>query len=92
VRGGGSGGDGADRAWQALHLWARQPLLLKCRPPLPERAPTAPHSHHPSPPLPFLGRLSSLSLPTCSLVFKLQSNMDPRHRDKVAFVRVVSGK
>ncbi|KIZ00365.1 peptide chain release factor 3 [Monoraphidium neglectum] len=27
-----------------------------------------------------------------SLVFKLQSNMDPRHRDKVAFVRVVSGK
>lgn len=26
------------------------------------------------------------------LVFKLQSNMDPRHRDKVAFVRVVSGK
>ena len=26
------------------------------------------------------------------LVFKLQANMDPRHRDKVAFVRVVSGK
>jgi hypothetical protein len=26
------------------------------------------------------------------LVFKLQSNMDPKHRDKVAFVRVVSGK
>ena len=25
-------------------------------------------------------------------VFKLQANMDPRHRDKVAFVRVVSGK
>ena len=25
-------------------------------------------------------------------MFKLQANMDPRHRDKVAFVRVVSGK
>ena len=25
-------------------------------------------------------------------VFKLQANMDPRHRDKVAFVRVVSGE
>ncbi|KAG1657566.1 hypothetical protein FOA52_006766 [Chlamydomonas sp. UWO 241] len=26
------------------------------------------------------------------LVFKLQANMDPRHRDKIAYVRVVSGK
>lgn len=26
------------------------------------------------------------------LVFKLQANMDPRHRDKVAFLRVCSGK
>eukprot|EP00879_Flechtneria_rotunda_P013063 GHRR01013643.1.p1 GENE.GHRR01013643.1~~GHRR01013643.1.p1 ORF type:complete len:602 (+),score=167.68 GHRR01013643.1:1048-2853(+) len=26
------------------------------------------------------------------LVFKLQANMDPKHRDKVAFVRVVSGR
>jgi len=26
------------------------------------------------------------------LVFKLQANMDARHRDKVAFVRVVSGR
>ena len=25
------------------------------------------------------------------LIFKLQANMDPKHRDKVAFVRVVSG-
>ena len=28
----------------------------------------------------------------CGFVFKLQANMDPRHRDKVAFVRVVSGR
>jgi hypothetical protein len=26
------------------------------------------------------------------LVFKLQANMDPKHRDKVAFIRVFSGK
>jgi peptide subunit release factor RF-3 len=26
------------------------------------------------------------------LIFKLQANMDARHRDKVAFVRVVSGR
>jgi len=27
-----------------------------------------------------------------SFVFKIQANMDPRHRDRIAFVRVVSGK
>ncbi len=26
------------------------------------------------------------------LVFKLQANMDPKHRDKVAFIRVFSGR
>ncbi len=25
-------------------------------------------------------------------VFKIQANMDPRHRDRIAFVRVVSGE
>ena len=25
-------------------------------------------------------------------VFKIQANMDPKHRDRVAFLRVVSGK
>ena len=25
-------------------------------------------------------------------VFKLQANMDPKHRDRVAFIRVCSGK
>src|SRR5581483_4426869 len=25
-------------------------------------------------------------------IFKIQANMDPRHRDRIAFVRVVSGK
>jgi peptide chain release factor 3 len=27
-----------------------------------------------------------------AFVFKIQANMDPRHRDRIAFVRVVSGK
>ncbi len=34
--------------------------------------------------------------PTCSdfsgFVFKLQANMDPRHRDRVAFIRICSGR
>lgn len=25
-------------------------------------------------------------------VFKIQANMDPRHRDRIAFVRIVSGE
>jgi peptide chain release factor 3 len=28
----------------------------------------------------------------CGFVFKIQANMDPRHRDRVAFVRVTSGR
>eukprot|EP00198_Chlamydomonas_reinhardtii_P012781 XP_001702118.1 peptide-chain release factor [Chlamydomonas reinhardtii] len=42
------------------------------------------------------GKLGVAVAPTSpnftGLVFKLQANMDPKHRDKVAFVRVVSGK
>ncbi len=50
--------------------------------------------HSPAP----LGRLSSGGMidpghPCFSgFVFKIQANMNPRHRDRVAFVRVVSGK
>ncbi len=28
----------------------------------------------------------------CGFIFKIQANMDPRHRDRVAFLRVCSGK
>lgn len=38
------------------------------------------------------GRVPPDSPHFSGLVFKLQANMDPKHRDKVAFVRVVSGK
>ncbi|WIA15117.1 hypothetical protein OEZ85_001807 [Tetradesmus obliquus] len=38
------------------------------------------------------GTVSPESTHFSGLVFKLQANMDPKHRDKVAFVRVVSGK
>ena len=33
----------------------------------------------------------ALDAPFSSLVFKVQANMDPRHRDRVAFMRVCSG-
>ncbi len=48
--------------------------------------------------LPPRGRNSSLGVldPTypdfTGFVFKLQANMDPKHRDRVAFVRVCTGK
>ena len=29
---------------------------------------------------------------TSQIVFKIQANMDPRHRDRIAFVRIVSGE
>ncbi|MGI8773843.1 MAG: peptide chain release factor 3 [Actinomycetota bacterium] len=38
------------------------------------------------------GPLRELSDPFSGFVFKVQANMDPRHRDRVAFVRVCSGR
>jgi peptide chain release factor 3 len=38
------------------------------------------------------GPVDPLSPGFSGFVFKLQANMDPRHRDRVAFVRVCSGK
>lgn len=38
------------------------------------------------------GALRDLDEPFSGLVFKVQANMDPRHRDQVAFVRVCSGR
>jgi len=37
-----------------------------------------------------LGR--AIEAPFAALVFKVQANMDPRHRDRVAFMRVCSGR
>jgi peptide chain release factor 3 len=33
-----------------------------------------------------------IDAPFAALVFKVQANMDPRHRDRVAFVRICSGR
>lgn len=48
-----------------------------------------------TPPLPRSAR-NRLVAPThkafSGFVFKIQANMDPRHRDRIAFVRVVSGR
>ncbi len=50
---------------------------------------------HSSPPAPRLSR-AGLIQPThpafSGFVFKIQANMDPRHRDRIAFVRIVSGR
>jgi peptide chain release factor 3 len=38
------------------------------------------------------GHLRSLDEPFSAFVFKIQANMDPRHRDRIAFLRVCSGR
>jgi peptide chain release factor 3 len=38
------------------------------------------------------GRIEPLDEAFTGFVFKIQANMDPRHRDRVAFVRVCSGR
>jgi peptide chain release factor 3 len=46
----------------------------------------------PSPRESTLGAIAPTREEFSGFVFKLQANMDPRHRDRVAFVRVCSGK
>ena len=41
---------------------------------------------------PTTARLRPVDAPFAALVFKVQANMDPRHRDRVAFVRICSGR
>ena len=38
------------------------------------------------------GAVRALDEPFSALVFKVQANMDPRHRDRIAFMRVCSGR
>lgn len=38
------------------------------------------------------GPVDPVTTPFSGFVFKVQANMDPRHRDRVAFVRICSGK
>jgi peptide chain release factor 3 len=38
------------------------------------------------------GQVRALDAPFCGFVFKIQTNMNPAHRDQVAFVRVCSGR
>ncbi len=38
------------------------------------------------------GEISPLDSRFTGFVFKIQANMDPRHRDRIAFVRICSGK
>ena len=50
---------------------------------------------HSAPPMPrrsLNGPVAPTHPAFSGFVFKIQANMDPRHRDRIAFVRVVSGK
>ena len=51
---------------------------------------------HASPPAPRRTRAGEWVAPChpafSAFVFKIQANMDPHHRDRVAFIRIVSGK
>jgi peptide chain release factor 3 len=38
------------------------------------------------------GQVRPLDAPFSAFVFKIQANMDPRHRDRIAFLRVCSGR
>jgi peptide chain release factor 3 len=46
----------------------------------------------PRPRLDAAGASRAIEAPFSGLVFKVQANMDPRHRDRVAFLRVSSGR
>ncbi len=50
------------------------------------------HSAAPGPRMTQAGPIPPTHRPFSGFVFKIQANMDPRHRDRIAFVRVVSGK
>jgi peptide chain release factor 3 len=46
----------------------------------------------PAPRVDVAGAARPLDAPFSGLVFKVQANMDPSHRDRIAFVRVCSGR
>ena len=45
----------------------------------------------PSPRIDVAGDPRPLDAPFCAFVFKVQANMDPSHRDRIAFARICSG-
>jgi peptide chain release factor 3 len=50
---------------------------------------------HAPPPAPRISKANAWVVPShpfSGFVFKIQANMDPQHRDRVAFIRIVSGK
>ncbi|HCF70072.1 MAG TPA: peptide chain release factor 3 [Syntrophomonas sp.] len=46
-----------------------------------------PHAHNSS-----MGLIDPITTPFTGFVFKIQANMNPAHRDRIAFLRVCSGK
>jgi peptide chain release factor 3 len=47
----------------------------------------SPHAHNSN-----IGVIDTLTTPFSGFVFKIQANMNPAHRDRIAFLRVCSGK
>ncbi len=47
---------------------------------------------HPSSFIPHTSALVPLTGPFSGFIFKIQANMDPRHRDRIGFLRICSGK
>ncbi len=50
------------------------------------------HALKPTPHTSSIGEISPIDEEFSAFVFKLQANMDPKHRDRIAFVRVCSGR
>ncbi|HRJ49798.1 MAG TPA: peptide chain release factor 3, partial [Phycisphaerales bacterium] len=50
------------------------------------------HSSPPTPRMSSAGRIGPDDPRFSGFVFKIQANMDPRHRDRIAFLRIVSGQ
>jgi peptide chain release factor 3 len=49
------------------------------------------HSSPPTPRVSSIGPIASDDPRFSGFIFKIQANMDPKHRDRIAFMRVVSG-
>lgn len=68
-------------------------VLSASESPLAGVADPGPGSRSPATPLASDGQVVPVTHPKFSaFVFKIQANMDPKHRDRIAFVRVCSGK
>jgi peptide chain release factor 3 len=67
-------------------------FLERSLPPQPRKAGVSPARAAVSSPAGETPAFQALDGPFSGFVFKIQANMDPRHRDRIAFLRICSGK